>query len=158
MARDITPRFCPVEGCDRIGYSGGQFCSTHQKRRERHQDLHAPVRERLSLRERVSQLCIDLADAPAEDTDEERERRWDSLEHALKDWAIANHQRRAGEARWQGTTAKERAGIARRAAQSRWNASPARIRGKRVRGRAHVWTPITVPSRMQSSALKKRRE
>jgi hypothetical protein len=46
-----------------------------------------PIWERkLSLRERVVKLCIDLADADSED-DRAYEKAWDALRKSLEDWS-----------------------------------------------------------------------
>jgi hypothetical protein len=80
----MTKRHCCVEeGCVRKPHSNGRRCAAHQKRLERGTDPAARIHlKRRSLRERVLALVMDLADAQIE-----YERRWDSLEHALRDWA-----------------------------------------------------------------------
>src|SRR5712691_5585068 len=104
----VAQRLCDVPDCDRPVHSGGNYCAGHAKRRERGTPMGEPLREQhLSLRERVQKLAVDLADSDSED-DAAYERAWDALEHAVKDWAKEMHQRRAGKARWLGTTKKER--------------------------------------------------
>jgi hypothetical protein len=117
---------CGIDGCPNLAHSGGQFCAGHAKRKERGQRLDSPLHERLSLRERVSKLCDDLANADSED-DSVRERCWDALEHALRKYAPAVLGRRGGKASAATLSPEERSERARQLAEARAvGLSPAR--------------------------------
>lgn len=115
-----TERLCEIDGCNRSAHSGGRHCSGHAKRVERGLSLAVPLRENLSLRERVLQLAIDLVRCDSEN-DQEWERCWDALEHALVRWSDSIRGRRGGLARAAALSASRRQEIAKQAIEARWD-------------------------------------
>jgi hypothetical protein len=134
-----TARLCDDPDCIREAHSGGKYCAAHAKRLERGDKSSAPIRERLSLRGRVLQLCIDIADADSEN-DDDYERKWDALEHALREYADHVRGRRGGNARAMMLSPERRREIAQVAAAARWLLAgkhlPRRSQGKRRTGGA----------------------
>lgn len=119
MIQSADDRLCEVPDCDRPARSDGQrFCDGHSKRIERGDKSGAPLRERLTLRERCMKLLNDIADCG--DDDGEFERGWDALEHALKDWHRERARVNGGKARWAEVPAQGRRHHMRAIACIRW--------------------------------------
>src|SRR4051812_26765090 len=106
---------CDAEGCERPAHTRSRLCAGHAKRIERGDTSGAPIKERLTLRERVLNLAIGLADADSED-EKAYGKSWDALEHGVVDWGDAMRGRRGGEARAKAMSPEERSENARIAA------------------------------------------
>jgi hypothetical protein len=134
-----TARLCDDPDCIREAHSGGKYCAAHAKRLERGGRVGGKVRERLGLRERVLQLCIDLADADSED-EADYERRWDALKHALRAFGRHLDAQIGGHARAVALSPVRRREIAKLGATARWLLAgkhlPRRSQGKRRTGGA----------------------
>jgi hypothetical protein len=112
------PQECAVDDCLRPAHSGGKHCAAHAKQNQRGGITHAPIRDRMPLRERVSHLCDELANADSED-DKARAKAWDRLRKAIEEWAHALRQQRAGRARMLALSQEQRSALARRAVKAR---------------------------------------
>lgn len=76
---------CQQTDCYRTARRGGRWCSTHEKRAERDQDMSAPVQPRYeSPAERIYEAAYALADAHAE-SEEAWERAQARFRMALRD-------------------------------------------------------------------------
>jgi hypothetical protein len=92
-------------------------CAAHAKRLERGTKANEPIREKLSLRARCQDLALKFADADSDD-DEDFERRWDAIEHALREYAPAVLGRRGGENRAAVLSPERRREIAKQGAKA----------------------------------------
>lgn len=112
------PQECEVADCLRPVHARGKHCAAHAKQHQRGGITHAPVRDRLPLRERIGHLCDELANADSDD-DAGYARAWDRLRKAIEEWAHALRQSRAGRARMQSMSPAEQTAFRRQGAKAR---------------------------------------
>ena len=117
---NVVRLFCEVESCDQPVHSRSRFCAGHAKRFQLGQSMDGePLKQqRLSLRERIMGLAVDLVECDTDD-DNEFERCWDALKHAAVEWADGVRSQRAAIARSEALTPERRKAIAKMGGKAR---------------------------------------